>query len=83
MQALTPAAPGKPLWYEPVGSRKLILRMMVDLLMTVCLLGLISFMLTGQQYHFAYYVSKFIAAGVPVHGIAQSWIPVWSAPSLS
>ena len=25
--------------------------MMVDLLMTVCLLGLMSFMLTGQQYH--------------------------------
>ncbi len=34
-----------------MGNRKLILRMMVDLLMTVCLLGLMSFMLTGQQYH--------------------------------
>lgn len=51
MQALTPAVPGKPLWYKPMGNRKLILRMMVDLLMTVCLLGLMSFMLTGQQYH--------------------------------
>ena len=51
MRALTPAAPGKPLWYKPMGNRKLILRIMVDLLMTVCLLGLMSFMLTGQQYH--------------------------------
>lgn len=34
-----------------MGNRKLILRMIVDLLMTVCLLGLMSFMLTGQQYH--------------------------------
>ena len=34
-----------------MGNRRLILRMMVDLLMTVCLLGLMSFMLTGQQYH--------------------------------
>lgn len=51
MRAWTPAVPGKPLWYEPMGNRKLILRMTMDLLMTVCLLGLMSFMLTGQQYH--------------------------------
>lgn len=34
-----------------MGNKKLASRMIVDLLMTVCLLGLMSFMLTGQQYH--------------------------------
>ena len=34
-----------------MGKKNLAPRMIVDLLMTVCLLGLMSFMLTGQQYH--------------------------------
>lgn len=34
-----------------MGKKNLASRMIVDLLMTVCLLGLMSFMLTGQQYH--------------------------------
>ena len=34
-----------------MGKKKTVFRMIVDLLMTFCLLGLMSFMLTGQQYH--------------------------------
>lgn len=34
-----------------MGKKRLALRMMVDLLITVCILGLMSFMLTGQQCH--------------------------------
>ncbi len=56
-----------------MGNKKLILRMAVDLLMTVCLLGLMSFMLTGQQYH------EWIGAGTLVlfilhHILNLPWI---------
>ncbi len=34
-----------------MGKKRLALGMIVDLLMTACLLELMSFMLTGQQYH--------------------------------